>query len=410
MKISWLKNSGPGTLVAAAFIGPGTVTLCTLAGVTFGLHLLWVMGLSVVATIVLQEMAARVGIVSQKGLSEVIRMEIKNPLINKLMLFLILSAIVIGNAAYEAGNISGGILGLEAIIGEISITVGSYSFHTLSLFVGVLVWILLYVGTYRVLEKVFVLLVLVMSGSFLITAFLSRPNGIAILKGMLLPSFPEGSLLTILGLIGTTVVPYNLFLHASLVKEKWHSEKALGTARKDTFISIALGGLVSVAIIICAASTGLNSIANASDLARSIAPLYGDWATYLLGIGLFAAGVTSAITAPLATAFVVRGCLGWDAGLQSKRFRAVWMVTLLSGTVFSSLEIKPIEIIKFAQVANGILLPVLVGFLLWVVNKKSVLGTFVNSKIQNVMGCFILIIAVFLGLRGLDAVLGFNLL
>ncbi|MGB5364374.1 MAG: divalent metal cation transporter, partial [Aureibaculum sp.] len=123
----WFKNIGPGTLVAAAFIGPGTVTLCTLAGVNFGFTLLWAMVLSIIATIVLQEMAARLGIISQKGLSEVIRGEIKNPLARKVTIILILSAIVIGNAAYEAGNISGGILGLETIFTNNKIDIGGYS-------------------------------------------------------------------------------------------------------------------------------------------------------------------------------------------------------------------------------------------------------------------------------------------
>jgi len=103
---NWFKNIGPGPLVAAAFIGPGTVTVCTLAGVNFGFSLLWAMLLSILATIVLQEMSARMGIISQKGLSEVIRSEISNPIFRTLAIVLILSAIVIGNAAYEAGNIS----------------------------------------------------------------------------------------------------------------------------------------------------------------------------------------------------------------------------------------------------------------------------------------------------------------
>ncbi len=119
------KNIGPGTLVAAAFIGPGTVTLCTLAGVNFGFNLLWAMLLSIIATIVLQEMAARLGIISQKGLSEVIREEIKIPFFKWFVTILILSAIVVGNASYEAGNISGGILGLETIFGKVIVNIGS---------------------------------------------------------------------------------------------------------------------------------------------------------------------------------------------------------------------------------------------------------------------------------------------
>jgi Mn2+/Fe2+ NRAMP family transporter len=406
---NWFKKSGPGTLVAAAFIGPGTVTLCTLAGVNFGFHLLWAMVLSIIATIVLQEMASRLGIISQKGLSEVIRSEIKHPIINKLILLLILSAIVIGNASYEAGNISGGILGLETITGEFRIVLGNYSLNILSFVVGIIAFILLYIGNYKFLERVLVILVLIMSLSFLITAFLTKPDIFNILKGALIPSFPEGSLLTILGLVGTTVVPYNLFLHASLVKEKWNNPKDLKEVRKDTIVSIALGGLVSMAIIISASSIGLGEISSAADLAKSLAPLYGDFASYFLGIGLFAAGITSAITAPLAAAYVARECFGWESGLKSKQFRAVWFLILLLGVVFSSLGFKPIEIIKFAQVANGILLPVIAGVLLWVVNKKAVLGNYVNSKFQNSLGIIILITTILLGLRGLDKVFGFHI-
>ena len=122
---SWFKNIGPGPLVAAAFIGPGTVTLCSIAGVNFGYALLWAMVLSILATIVLQEMAARLGIVSQKGLSEIIRSEIKNPVLRGFAIILILSAIVIGNAAYEAGNISGGALGMQTLFGNPIIELGS---------------------------------------------------------------------------------------------------------------------------------------------------------------------------------------------------------------------------------------------------------------------------------------------
>ena len=254
-----------------------------------------------------------------------------------------------------------------------------------------------------------VILVLIMSLSFLITAFLTKPDIFNILKGALIPSFPEGSLLTILGLVGTTVVPYNLFLHASLVKEKWNNPKDLKEVRKDTIVSIALGGLVSMAIIISASSIGLGEISSAADLAKSLAPLYGDFASYFLGIGLFAAGITSAITAPLAAAYVARGCFGWESDLKSKQFRAVWFLILLLGVVFSSLGLKPIEIIKFAQVANGVLLPVVAGILLWMVNKKVVLGNYVNSKFQNILGFIILIITIFLGLRGLDKVFEFNI-
>ena len=403
----WFQNIGPGTLVAAAFIGPGTVTLCTLAGVNFGFNLLWAMLLSIIATIILQEMAARLGLISQKGLSEVIREELKNPILNQFITILILSAIVVGNASYEAGNISGGILGLETIFGEFKYNFGDLSINFMSIIIGVIAFVLLYIGNYKFLEKALVTLVFLMSFSFVITAVVTRPNILQILKGMFVPRFPDKSLLTIIGLIGTTVVPYNLFLHASLVKERWHKKEDLIFAKKDTFISILLGGLVSMSIIVSAASISSTNILNAADLAKGLAPLYGDFAKYFLALGLFAAGITSAITAPLAAAYVAKGCLGFKGGLQSKSFRLVWIIILFLGVLFSSIGIKPIEIIKFAQVANGMLLPVIAGILLWIMNKKNILENYVNSKFQNILGFIILAITIFLGAKGILKVINF---
>ncbi|MDH7912435.1 Nramp family divalent metal transporter [Winogradskyella sp. SYSU M77433] len=401
---NWFRNIGPGPLVAAAFIGPGTVTVCTLAGVNFGYALLWAMVLSIFATVVLQEMAARLGIVSQKGLSEVIREEIKNPIIKSFSVVLILSAVVVGNAAYEAGNISGGALGLETILGSLSVSIVGLELKILPLLIGLVAFVLLYLGNYKVIERALVAMVILMSLSFLITAIMTKPNLSAVFKNMVLPNFPEKSILTIVGIIGTTVVPYNLFLHASLSKTKWHSKSDITFARKDTIIAVVLGGIVSMCVIISASAIQTEDIANAADLAKGLEPLFGVNAKYFLSIGLFAAGITSSITAPLAAAYVATGCLGWKADLKSLPFRAVWMFIVLLGVVFSSIGFKSIEIIKFAQVANGLLLPIIAGFLLWVVNKSSVLGAYKNSKVQNLLGVIILFITIFLGMKGILSV------
>ncbi|GAB4162215.1 MAG: Nramp family divalent metal transporter [Winogradskyella sp.] len=405
---NWFRNIGPGPLVAAAFIGPGTVTVCALAGANFAYALLWAMILSVFATIVLQEMAARLGIISQKGLSQVIRDEIKSPVLRGFSVVLILSAIVIGNAAYEAGNISGGALGLETLLGRPTIKIFNLDLSVIPWFLGFLAFILLYIGRYKVLEKVLVGLVILMSLAFLSAAILTKPQIFSVLKTMVVPQFPEQSILTIVALVGTTVVPYNLFLHASLAKTKWKTNSDIKLARKDTILAVVLGGIVSMGIIISAAAIKTENISNAADLALALEPLFGTNAKYFLSIGLFAAGITSAITAPLAAAYVASGCLGWKIDLRSRRFRAVWIFILGLGVAFSSFGFKPIEIIKLAQVANGLLLPIIAGFLLWVMNKASVLGTYKNSKFQNILGLIILVITIFLGLKGILSV--FNLL
>ncbi|PKV52000.1 NRAMP (natural resistance-associated macrophage protein)-like metal ion transporter [Aquimarina sp. MAR_2010_214] len=389
-------NIGPGTWVTAAFIGPGTVTVCTLAGVQFGFSLLWALVLSIVACVVLQEMAARLGVVTQKGLSEVLKSQFDNKIVRGALITLILSAIFIGNAAYEAGNISGGVLGLSTIL-ESSIGISE---NYLSIVIGVIAFILLYIGNYKVLERSLIVLVLLMSVAFIVTAIVTKPDISMIFRGFV-PNFSSDNVLTIVGLIGTTVVPYNLFLHASIVSEKWKSTEDLPEAKKDTVVAIVLGGLVSMAIIIAGAAIQEAEVNNAADLAKGLEPVFGSMAKYVLSIGLFAAGITSAITAPLAAAYVVKGCMGWQKGLKSKSFRAVWMFILFLGVLFSSLGIKSIVIIRFAQIANGLLLPVIAIFLLWVMNQQKILGKYTNSWKQNLIGFFILVITCFLGFRGI---------
>ena len=399
----WISNIGPGTLIAAAFIGPGTVTVCIAAGVTHGFDLLWAMVFSILATMVLQEMSARIGLVTNKGLSEIIRTEIKQPIFKAFSIILILSAIVIGNAAYEAGNLSGAVMGLDALgLGKLDM-----GFNPLSLFVGGIAFVILYIGNYKLIERLLVAIVLLMSISFLFAAIMTRPSISEILSGMFVPTMPRKSTLTIMGIVGTTVVPYNLFLHASLVKEKWTGSTHLNAVRKDLYVSIFLGGFISLMIIIAAASLhgkGL-SITSALDMAQSLEPLLGKSARYMIGIGLFAAGLTSAITAPLAAAYVCTEILDWNTDLKSPAFRGVWIFILLIGILFSSIGWSPIVIIRYAQFTNGLLLPIIAGFLLWIVNKRSVLKNHRNNAYQNIIGLFILVVTIALGVKSICAVL-----
>lgn len=402
---SLLRNVGPGVLVSAAFIGPGTVTVCTLAGVNFQYSLLWALLLSIIACIILQEMAARLGIIAQKGLSECIREEIKHPFIRTLAIMLIFSAIVVGNAAYEAGNITGAVLGITAIAPSLNFEADGFSINLWSIILGALAFILLSLGNYRILEKVFIVLVCLMGISFLVTAFLVKPDLTEVFKGLLIPATGSTGLLTVMALIGTTVVPYNLFLHASLVGEKWKKPEDLRVARKELIITILLGGLVSMAIVISAAVPNLVNVTSAADLAIGLEPLFGKYATWFIALGLLSAGITSSITAPLAAAYVVKGCMGWKGGMNSLKFKSVWAGIIILGVVFSSLKLQPIEVIKFAQVANGILLPIIAIFLLWIVNKNSVLGKYRNTLLQNVLGYLIIAITILLGARSIYTVL-----
>ena len=391
--MNWIKDVGPGVLIAAAFIGPGTVTLCTIAGASYGYSLLWALLLSIIATIVLQEMALRIGLITNKGLAEVIRVSIKNKFINRLLILLILCSILIGNAAYEAGNITGASLGIIAIIGRETL-------NYIPLLIGFIAFIILYIGDYKVLERSLIFLVITMSVSFMITAIMTKPDLFSLLDGLFMPKINSESLLVVLGLIGTTVVPYNLFLHSSLVKEKWNDISKLKTARIESFISIIIGGIVSMAIIITAASVSNDNVKSVMDLAKGLEPLYGKFAIYFLGIGLFASGITSSITAPLAAAYVAKSCFGWSGSLKSLNFRIVWFFVLLIGVIVSLLKLNPIEVIKFAQFSNSLLLPIVAILLFWLINNKIIFKNSYSYKLQNILVIVIILITIILGAKG----------
>jgi Mn2+/Fe2+ NRAMP family transporter len=391
---------GPGALVTAAFIGPGTVTVCTLAGIDHGFSLLWAIVFAVIVCYLLQEMAARLGMVARKSLGEALRSELSQPVSRVVMLGIVLSAIVIGNAAYEAGNISGGALGLQALAGTETTAAGGLSINPVNVVIALLASGLLYTGSYRLVERALIGLVVLMSVAFALVAVATRPAVGELLAG-LAPRMSAGQTLTVIGLIGTTVVPYNLFLHSSVVQEKWSGAEQLPLMRRDTAATIAVGGLISMAVIVSAASVQGSPVTDAAQLAQALEPVFGIFARYILAVGLFAAGVTSAITAPLAAAYAASGCMGWSRDLRALHNRLVWLAVLLAGLVFSLIGGSPIEVIRFAQVTNGILLPLIVVFLLWAVNRRELTSAFVNTGVQNLLGIGVLAIVTVLSLRSL---------
>jgi NRAMP (natural resistance-associated macrophage protein)-like metal ion transporter len=400
---------GPAVLVTAAFIGPGTVTTCSLAGAKFEFALLWGILFSVIATIILQEMSARLGIVSRKGLGEALRFQMSNPFARIASCALVISAIVVGNAAYQTGNLLGASMGIEAITGIDKLTIGRMDFNVWSILIGSTAFVILLMGSYKILERFLVGLVLIMSFVFLATAIMVFPNLSEVVKGALVPSLPANSVFTVVALIGTTVVPYNLFLHASAVQERWKDSSELPKARKDTIVSIVMGGVISMAIVVTSASAIYGSgitINSAGDMALQLQPLLGDWAKIFMSVGLFAAGISSSVTAPLAAAYAMAGILGWERNMKDMRFRAIWAVIIIVGIVLSGIGLKPIQAIHFAQAANGLLLPLIAIFLLFVMNSKKLLGKYVNKTISNVLGVVVVVITIVLGLKSILGVFG----
>ena len=394
-----LKHIGPGAMVAAAFIGPGTVTTATIAGASYGYTLLWAILFSVIATYLLQEMSARLGVIGKMGVGEAIRNKIKHRVFKLFAFALVIGAIFIGNAAYEAGNITGAVLGFDHYFDG-----SSYGVNPLVILIGVIAFALLYSGRYKLIERSLVIMVSVMGAVFMLSAILLKPDLMSIVKGCFTPQLPQGGLIMVVGLIGTTVVPYNLFLHASSVKQRWAGPDDLKISRWDTLISVLVGGLITMSILITAAVAfeGQDKVvSSASDLAEQLSPLLGSWSALFIAFGFLAAGLSSSVTAPLAAAFATSELMNWKGGLKGRNFRLTWMAVLIVGIVFSSLGIRPTEVILFAQVANGLLLPVIATFLLWIMNDRNIMGRYTNTRLTNILGILVILVTLALGLKGI---------
>ncbi len=386
------SSYGPGFLVTAAFIGPGTVTTCSLAGAHFGYTLIYALVFATVTTIILQGMTGRLSIGSNHDLAQSLREFPQSRITRNIFIVLTLSSITLGCAAYEAGNIIGGTLGLE--------TVTSIPNKYWVALISLIAILILGLGKYKLVEKLLVFLVFLMSVSFLTTIVIIKPNLFSLLKGMV-PSFPNNSLYLILALVGTTVVPYNLFLHSAAVKEKWNTVTDLKKVKKDLLLSITLGGIISISIVMTSAVAFYEKGLTPEDgiqLAQQLKPLFGTFTNFLFGLGFFAAGMSSALTAPYAAAFASSGVLGWKGGPESKKFKGVWLGVIVVGFIVSSLNLKPLAVIVFAQAANGIVLPVASIFLLIVLNNRQRMGQLANNIRHNLLGTLIVLIVTCLGL------------
>lgn len=404
-----LKNVGPGALVAAAFIGPGTVTSCSVSGATAGYTLLWAMLLSVISVIIMQSMAARLGIVSGMGLGEALRVKFTGGGARILIAVLVIAAVFIGNIAYETGNLTGSILGIQAAIPAAD---NGTAKMVLALILGVIAFFLLWSGSYQRVENFLTALVVLMGIIFLICAFAAKPDWGAVFAGMFGFRVPEGgNWMTVAALMGTTVVPYNIYLHAASASTKWgdveDKEDALANSRFDSILSIGLGGVISMAIIVCAAATihaTGGEIKSGADMAKALTPLLGSWATFIFGIGLFAAGITSTLTAPLAAAFASSGILGWGEDMKNNRFKVFWIIVLVFG-IFATctLGASPTEIILFAQAANALLLPITGILLLIVSNDERILKEYKNKTWFNVLVVLVIAVFLFIAFRNMNA-------
>ena len=397
-----LRAIGPGALTAAAFIGPGTVTTATVAGATYGYALAWALVFATVAAIILQEMAARLGVAGRLGLGEAIAKAAGQGPIKWAAVGLILAALVIGNAAYEGGNLAGAVLGVQAALPDAPRGGVAAS-------IAILAGAILFFGGYKIIERVLIGAVLLMTAAFAAALAIVGPDWGALFRGAAVPSLPPAALPVAIGLIGTTIVPYNLFLHAAAARKRWADAGGLADARFDARLSIGVGGIVSILVLSTAAASLFGSgatISNAADMARQLQPAFGAGAVWLLGVGLFAAGLSSAITAPLATGFAAAELFGFESDPKALKFRIVAGGVLLVGAIVAITGARPVEIILFAQFANGLLLPIVAAFLLYAANRRALLGDHVNGWAANIAGVTVLVITTGLGLRAILRAMG----
>jgi Mn2+/Fe2+ NRAMP family transporter len=296
-------------------------------------------------------------------------------------------AIFVGCAAYQAGNILGGVAGirLAAPLPQAAVTAVC----------GLAVAALLWWGTPRALAHLLSLAVAVMGVAFLVTAASLAPDAGALLRGALVPATPAGAGFLVLGLLGTTVVPYNLFLGSALAGGEGLSLMRFGVA-----VAVGLGGLISMGVLV--AGTAVAGELTFPALAAVLAERLGPWASGLFAAGLAAAGLSSALTAPLAAALTARAALGepGDArwGPRGWRYRAVWGAVLATGVGCGLAGVQPIPVILLAQAANGLRLPLAALFLLAAVNDRRLMGGAVNGAASNAAMGVVVAVTVLLGL------------
>lgn len=360
------------SLIAAAFIGPGTVATAARAGSEGGWGYLPFVLLAAFAGFLLMEMAARLTLVSGQTLGQILGARRRWLAVGCFV------AVLLGCVAYQAGNLVGALGGLQLVFGLERWWV---------LLLGVTAGVVLWPGETKWIARALAGVVTLMAVVFMVAAVQ------LLLSGTSLAGNDTVITGTVIGLVGTTIVPYNFFLAAGLSKGQ-----QLGDMRIGLLMSFIIGGIITLCIVLVGSVA--TSFTNFADLAGTLDAVLGNWSKVVLGIGLFAAGFSSAVTAPLAAAIAGRELLIQEPGKnpveKQSWFRMIWGGVLLVGLLVALLEIDIVTVILAAQVANGLLLPLIAAIVLVFANDRSLLGDKVNAHWQNLAG---LLVASFLAYK-----------
>lgn len=369
------------SVISAAFIGPGTVTTAVTAGSQFQIQLLWAVVFATVACVVLQEVSARIIIAS--GLNFGQALETKFGIkIGFWIKWIVAGPVLLGCAAYEAGNILGAVSGSSILFD------GDGKIYTI--IITVLAGYILWHGGSKWISTIMTVLVGLMGVAFLLLAVKGDFTFTELIKSSIIPTIPDGSEWLTLGLVGTTIVPYNIFIGSAISKGHTIPLMRIGLA-----ISVLIGGLITAWIML--AGTMVGSFSSFGELAMLFQNKMGVIGSLALGLGLFAAGFSSAITSPYAASLIATTVFGAE---KKNVIRLAWMSVLFTGFAFGISGIKPIPVILAVQALNGLILPLLTYFLILLVNDAKVV-----SRQHRHAAWYNLVL---LAILGTTLVIGFN--
>jgi Mn2+/Fe2+ NRAMP family transporter len=378
--VAFLAILGPGFVTANVDNDPGGILTYSQAGAQFGYQLLWTLIPTTIALIVVQEMAARMGAITGKGLSDLIREEFG--LRATFFTMLVLGLADFGNIISEFAGLASG-MGIFGVSKYIVVPIGA-----------AIVWILIVRGSYRPVERILIIASVVYF-AYPISAFLAKPDWHQALEQTIAPTitYSPAYLVVVIGLIGTTITPWMQFYLQAAVVEKGVDARHYGLCRLDVIMGCIVTDVIAFFIVVACGATIYHSknpeITDVAQAAIALKPFAGKFASILFAVGLVNASMLSAAILPLATSYNICEGLGFESGVD-KRFSEApvfyWLYTLLIGGGAGFVLIPGLPLLKFilfSQVANGILLPFVLVYMLILVNRPRLMGTFKNNRLQN---------------------------
>jgi Mn2+/Fe2+ NRAMP family transporter len=379
----WLFILGPGLIATSAGNDAGGIATYSSAGAKYGYDLIWVMIVITVSLCIVQEMCSRLGAATGRGLLDLIREQFGLG----VSLFAA-TTILLANAGLVVSEFMG--------IGEAAELLGINKYIAVPV-TAVLLWYVIVYGSYAWVEKILLLMTLVFF-AYPVAVFAARPDWEAVARGSFIPTLRPDSdyILILVGLLGTTITPYMQIFQQSSVVERGVARRHYGPERADAYVGSIFSNLMSISMIIATAATlhviGQTELDSAGDAALALEPVMGSAATTLFAIGLLGASTLAASVLPLATAYAVSEVLGVPKGVnldvrRGRVFYGLFTALIVIGAALALVPNLPvIQLMLAIQVGNGVLLPIILVFILLLINNERLVGPLKNSRLYNILG------------------------